>query len=123
MTDGSEYRGLSLWLDTVDDDLSPRPSLDGDAGADVAIVGAGFTGLWTGYALLRQAPHLRVLVVERDIAGFGASGRNGGWASDLFPVSWERVARVGGSPGAAVALHRAMVEGIDDIEATLARES
>jgi glycine/D-amino acid oxidase-like deaminating enzyme len=123
VTDGREYRGLSLWLDTVDDDLSPRPPLDGDARVDVAIVGAGFTGLWTAYALLRQAPQLRVLVVERDIAGFGASGRNGGWASDLFPVSWERVARVGGSRDAAIALHRALVGGIDDIEATLARES
>ena len=91
--DGQRYRRLSLWLDTVEDDLTPRPALDGDREVDVAIVGAGFTGLWTAYALLRQDPALSVLVLERDIAGFGASGRNGGWCSDLFPVTWERLER------------------------------
>ena len=70
-----------LWMDQVvadGDDLAPRPPLDGDAEVDVAIVGAGFTGLWTAYHLLRDDPGLRVLVVERQVAGFGASGRNGG---------------------------------------------
>ncbi|MFI5313016.1 MAG: NAD(P)/FAD-dependent oxidoreductase [Candidatus Dormibacteria bacterium] len=116
------YRDVSLWLDSVDDDLSPRVPLDGHADVDVAIVGAGFTGLWTAYALLSHEPALRVLVIEREIAGFGASGRNGGWLSDLFPVSWERVARVGGSEASALAMHRAMVDGIDDVTATLDRE-
>jgi glycine/D-amino acid oxidase-like deaminating enzyme len=106
----------------VDDDLTPRPALDGPDEVDVAIVGAGYTGLWTAYALLRQRPSLRVLVLEREIAGFGASGRNGGWASDLFPVSWDRVASEGGGVAAANAMHRAMVAGIDDIGATLERE-
>jgi glycine/D-amino acid oxidase-like deaminating enzyme len=115
------YRRLSLWLDTVDDDLSPRAALDGDCTVDVAIVGAGYTGLWTAYALLRQDPDLRVLVVEREVAGFGASGRNGGWCSDLFPVSWDRVVGEVGSD-AALAMHAALVQGIDEIAATLARE-
>jgi len=115
------YRRLSLWLDTVEDDLSPRAALDGDCTVDVAIVGAGYTGLWTAYALLRQDPTLRVLILEREIAGFGASGRNGGWCSDLFPVSWDRVvAEVG--LDSAQAMHDALVEGIDDIAATLRRE-
>ena len=121
MTAG-RYRDLSLWLDTVDDDLSPRPPLDGHADADVAIIGAGFTGLWTAYALLRSRPGLRVLVMDREIAGFGASGRNGGWLSDLFPVPWERVARGAGGMAAALAMHRAMVGGIDDVARTLDRE-
>lgn len=116
------YGGVSLWMDTVDDDLTPRPALDGDCEVDVAIAGAGYTGLWTAYALLRLDPALRVLVVEREIAGFGASGRNGGWCSDLFPVSWERVARQGGGADAAAAMHRAMIGGIDDIAATLEGE-
>jgi glycine/D-amino acid oxidase-like deaminating enzyme len=115
------YRRLSLWLDTVDDDLSPRPSLDGDCSVDVAIVGAGYTGLWTAYALMQRDPSLRVLVLEREIAGFGASGRNGGWCSDLFPVSWDRVVRHAGLE-AAQAMHGALVQGIDDIAETLARE-
>ena len=118
---GQRYRRLSLWLDTVGDDLTPRPPLDGDREVDVAIVGAGFTGLWTAYALLRGAPSLSILVLERDIAGFGASGRNGGWCSDLFPVTWDRLEQRHGR-ASATAMHRAMVDGIDDIAATIARE-
>jgi glycine/D-amino acid oxidase-like deaminating enzyme len=72
------YRQRSLWLDGVASSLSPRPHLPGDATCDVAIVGAGFTGLWTAYYLKTLAPELRVAIVEREIAGFGASGRNGG---------------------------------------------
>ena len=48
---------------------------------DVAIVGGGFTGLWSAYYLKRAQPDLRVTVVEREIAGYGPSGRNGGWVS------------------------------------------
>jgi glycine/D-amino acid oxidase-like deaminating enzyme len=51
----------------------------------VAIVGGGFTGLWTAYYLAEADPSLRVAVVEAEVAGFGASGRNGGWCSALFP--------------------------------------
>ncbi len=120
--DGQRYRRLSLWLDTLDDDLTPRPPLDGDHDVDVAIVGAGFTGLWTAYALLREDPALSVLLLEREIAGFGASGRNGGWCSDLFPVTWARLERERGRT-AATAMHRAMVDGIADIAATLEREA
>jgi glycine/D-amino acid oxidase-like deaminating enzyme len=121
-SNAERYRRLSLWLDTVDDDLSPRPALAGDLDVDVAIVGAGFTGLWTAYALLRQDPSLSVLVLEREIAGFGASGRNGGWCSDLFPVRWERLEHQYGR-AAAFAMHRAMVDGIGDVAATLEREN
>jgi glycine/D-amino acid oxidase-like deaminating enzyme len=88
----SGYRALSLWHDTVDDDLTPRPSLEGDLDVDVAIVGAGYTGLWTAYHLVTADPGLRVAVVEKEIAGFGASGRNGGWVSALFPSSLKRMA-------------------------------
>ena len=119
--DEQRYRRLSLWLDTVDDDLAPRPALEGDCEVDVAVVGAGFTGLWTAYSLLRQDPTLTVLLLEREIAGFGASGRNGGWCSDLFPVTWERLERQCGR-AAANAMHRAMVDGIADVAATLERE-
>ena len=119
--DGQRYRRLSLWLDTVEDDLTPRPALAGDCDVDVAIVGGGFTGLWTAYALLQHDPTLSILVLERDIAGFGASGRNGGWCSDLFPVTWERLERQCGR-AAANAMHRAMVDGIGDVAATLERE-
>jgi glycine/D-amino acid oxidase-like deaminating enzyme len=75
----NRYDSLSFWHDTVGESLDPRPGMPGDTDADVAIVGAGFTGLWTAYYLKRQQPDLRVVVIESEIAGFGASGRNGGW--------------------------------------------
>lgn len=81
-----EYRSLSLWHETTPTDWAPRPSLEGDVEADVVVVGAGFTGLWTAYYLARLEPSLRVVVVESEVAGFGASGRNGGWCSALFPT-------------------------------------
>jgi len=70
---------ISLWMEQLGDSLTPRPALQGDIEADVAIVGAGFTGLWTAYYLKQQAPDLNIVVLEAEIAGFGASGRNGGW--------------------------------------------
>jgi len=79
-TDAS-YRKLSFWLDTMPDSLEPRPSLQGNAAADVAIIGAGYTGLWTAWYLKQHSPALDIAVVEAEIAGFGASGRNGGWCS------------------------------------------
>lgn len=69
-----------------------RPSLAGSISSDVAIVGAGFTGLWTAYYLLRSDPSLRIAVLEREHVGFGASGRNGGWCSALFPTSLDALA-------------------------------
>ena len=74
-----DYRRESFWLDTLGEDLDPRPSLEADGSCDVAIVGAGYTGLWTAYALKRIDPSLDVVICESDIAGAGASGRNGGW--------------------------------------------
>jgi len=72
---------------------------------DVAIVGAGYTGLWTAYYLALVDPSLRIAVVEKGVAGFGASGRNGGWCSALFAASKAKVARAGGRDG-AMALQR-----------------
>jgi glycine/D-amino acid oxidase-like deaminating enzyme len=78
---------VSLWFEQLGEPLQPRPALAGDLDVDAAIVGAGFTGLWTAYYLQQAEPSLRIAVLEREIAGFGASGRNGGWCSALFPVS------------------------------------
>jgi glycine/D-amino acid oxidase-like deaminating enzyme len=69
-----------------------RPSLPGAAEADVCIVGAGFTGLWTAYYLKRADPGLRIIVLEEAFAGFGASGRNGGWVTAALPGSRSRYA-------------------------------
>jgi glycine/D-amino acid oxidase-like deaminating enzyme len=94
-----DYSSYSYWLETAGEDLTPRPSLPAPTRADVAILGAGFTGLWTAYYLLRQDPSLRVVVLESEITGFGASGRNGAWCNSAFPVSpAELVRRFGKDP-------------------------
>ena len=73
------WRTISLWMDQLDEPLLARPALDQDLDIDVAIIGAGYTGLWTAYYLKRQAPSLNIAIIEAQTAGFGASGRNGGW--------------------------------------------
>jgi len=105
----------SMWLETCGDDLTPRPALPGDTSCDVAVVGAGFTGLWTAWHLLRDDPTLRVVVIEREIAGWGASGRNGGWCSALFAASWSRVAAEHGRE-AALSLRRALERTVADVD-------
>lgn len=74
----SEYRALNLWFSQLPD-FSIRPQLTKPHHVDIAIIGAGFTGLWTAYYLKRKSPELRIAVFESEVAGFGASGRNGGW--------------------------------------------
>jgi glycine/D-amino acid oxidase-like deaminating enzyme len=88
------------------------------------VVGAGYTGLWTAYYLLREDPSVRVVVLEAETVGFGASGRNGGWCSALFPRSADRLARLPGSDRAsALALHRAMRDTVDEVGRVAAAES
>ncbi|MDH6180565.1 glycine/D-amino acid oxidase-like deaminating enzyme [Microbacteriaceae bacterium SG_E_30_P1] len=108
------YRGLSFWHDSVPDDLTPRAPLPGDIDADVAIIGGGLTGLWTAWYLLDRDPTLRVVVLEKEVVGFGASGRNGGWCSALFPRSTESLVRAHGLE-AALAMRRAMIETVDEV--------
>lgn len=108
---------LSLWWDTLPADLAAPvgASMPGDITADVAIVGGGFTGLWTAYYLQQLDPGLRIAIIEAHQAGFGASGRNGGWASALFPVSLAALARAS-SREAAVRQHRAMIASLAELD-------
>ena len=116
LTSGESYAGLSLWHETAEEDWTPRPALPGDTEADVVVVGAGLTGLWTAYYLLREDPSLRLVVLEAETAGFGASGRNGGWCSALFPASLAKVAALpGSSPVRALAQHQAMRATVDEV--------
>lgn len=116
-----DYAGYSLWLDQVRDELHPRASLGGDTDADVAIVGAGYTGLWTAYYLLEADPSLRVVILEKEIAGFGASGRNGGWCSALFAAPRNKIARRYGRE-AALRQQRAMFETVDEVGRVVRKE-
>jgi glycine/D-amino acid oxidase-like deaminating enzyme len=121
MAPTAPYRSLSFWHDTVPGTLAPGDPLPGDIDADVAIAGAGFTGLWTAYYLHKADPSLRIVLCEREIAGYGASGRNGGWCSALFPASLTKLQRMGGR-GGAIAMQRAMHETVDEVGRIAAAE-
>lgn len=84
----------SLWWSQLEPDERTlvRDPLPGPRDADVVIVGAGFTGLWTAYYLAKADPRLRIVVLDAATAGAGASGRNGGWASAILPIGWSAVA-------------------------------
>ncbi|WP_432523049.1 NAD(P)/FAD-dependent oxidoreductase [Kineococcus sp. SYSU DK006] len=110
----------SLWADTAGP-APRRPPLQGDTTADVCVVGAGYTGLWTAYYLLQRDPSLDVLVVEAEHVGFGASGRNGGWCSALLPQGLESMAAGAGLP-AARAMRAAMRETVDEVGRVVAAE-
>jgi glycine/D-amino acid oxidase-like deaminating enzyme len=117
----SGYGSLSFWHDTVGEDLHPRPALPGDIVADVAIVGAGYTGLWAAYYLKRQQPDLRIAVIESEIAGFGASGRNGGWCLGEMAGDKDRLAKRHGR-GPVMALMREMFSTVDEVGKVTAAE-
>jgi len=103
---------VSFWQAALPAPVRRQP-LDGDREADVCIVGAGFTGLWTAYHLKRARPGLDVVVLEREHAGYGASGRNGG---QLLPALGPHDAAA--DPAIARALH----DSVADVEAVCARE-
>lgn len=109
---------VSHWFDGPPTAREPLP---GSRDADVCIVGAGYTGLWTAYYLKRADPSLRVVVLEARFAGFGASGRNGGWLSGLVPGDRERMARQYGRDS-VVAWQRALNDAVDEVIGVAARE-
>jgi len=117
-----DYGTTSFWLETSGDDLTPRPALDRSIDADVAILGAGYTGLWTAYYLLRADPTLRVVLLESDIAGFGASGRNGGWCAPGLNISLTRLARLHGREPARQ-VYDAVFDAVDEVGRVAAAES
>src|SRR5438874_4055332 len=112
---------LGFWWRSLGGVPDPRPPVDGPCEADVAIVGAGYTGLWSAYYLKRARPSLRIVVLEREFAGYGASARNGGWLAG----SLEGPARVyerSGGPAGLLALRRAMFDTVDEVGRVLAAE-
>jgi glycine/D-amino acid oxidase-like deaminating enzyme len=117
----TRYQGLSYWFDSLLEPIAIRPRLPGPLDVDVCIVGGGFTGLWTARSLLRAQPDLRLVVLEAEVCGFGASGRNGGWASALFAASPGRLARLHGLE-AMHRMRRAMQASIGEIDKAIGEE-
>jgi len=103
----------SLWADTAPAS-PPRRPLPGDRTVDVAIVGGGLTGLWTAHYLAEADPSLRIAVLEAETVGHGASGRNGGWCSALFPASLDTLAEMAGR-SAALDQHAAMRDAVGEV--------
>ncbi len=118
-------RDVSFWFDSLSesgaDNFVPRAPLPGDLDVDIAIVGGGLTGLWSAYYLLKRSPGLRIAILEKHIAGFGASGRNGGWCSALFPSSVATLERRHGVD-AALAMRRAMIDTVTEVGRAAAAE-
>jgi len=100
-TNGSAFDeprvGSVFWLEqALAADRGARcQALAGTVHADVCIVGGGYTGLWTAIELTKQAPDASVVLVEAQECGFGASGRNGGWATSWYDELQELVERFG----------------------------
>ena len=110
----------SLWLDQLGA-LPTRPALQGELETDVAIVGGGFTGLWTAYYLAQLDPTLQITVLERNHVGFGASGRNGGWAVGELAAGVEKYA-ARSSLDAARRLTRELFAAVDEIGRVITAE-
>ena len=119
-----ELSNLSLWHSTMSaEEWGPgRTALGGDLTVDVAIVGAGYTGLWTAYYLLQRDPSLRIALLEAQVVGFGASGRNGGWCSALLPMGMDAIAAASSREG-AIRLQTAMHETVAEVGRVVAAEA
>ena len=113
-----DYSSKSFWLATYDP-YEPNPRLEGDIKVDVAVVGGGFTGLATAYFIKKQQPSLRVAVLESEVVGFGASGRNAGFSMTLFGLTMGITAFRFGKAAAREAQHEkrdgVTVGGIDEL--------
>ncbi len=114
------YRPVSFWFDSLDDpvlDLREPP-----AQVDVAIIGAGFTGLWTAYYLKKKQPRLQIAVFEAETVGFGASGRNGGWCMGTA-TGIEHMLSVPSLQAEGIRLQQALENTVDEIERVCQAES
>lgn len=109
----SDWRTRSFWL--AHRDYTPGDRLDGDETADVVIVGGGYTGLWSAICLKDADPSIEVAVLEQKVVGYGASGRNGGFAMTMVGRNIHQLAKMVGDTQAA-ATYRAMHEAIDEID-------
>jgi glycine/D-amino acid oxidase-like deaminating enzyme len=114
MTRPARLGDVSFWYADLGGLPARRAGLAGDTVADVCIVGAGYTGLWAAYYLKRADPSRDVLIVEKEFAGFGASGRNGGWLTGGFAWSQEKYLSSGSAEGVR-AMVRALGGTVDEV--------
>ncbi|MFI5398187.1 MAG: NAD(P)/FAD-dependent oxidoreductase [Candidatus Binatia bacterium] len=108
----ADFASRSFWLES--DPYTPGPTLAGDVSVDVAIIGGGFTGLWAAHFLLGADPALKLAVIEREVIGYGASGRNGGFAMSLLSRSLHDLLQTFGKEPARTA-HETVARSVDGI--------
>ncbi len=108
-----DYAEKGLWHATYGQ-YEPSPALAGSIKADVAIVGGGFTGMATAYYLLKAEPSMKVVVLESEVVGYGASGRNGSFAMTVVGLGLELLARLKGRDR-AIAAHRYLERAVDTV--------
>ena len=121
MTDPTvAYGALSYWHDTAPMRAASR-RIEPGAWFDVAILGAGYTGLWTAHHLLERDPSLQVALIEKEEVGFGASGRNGGFAMTKIGHSLHQMTRDHGVEQ-TLAVHEAAEGAVQGLAATVERE-
>ncbi|MGP0221375.1 NAD(P)/FAD-dependent oxidoreductase [Paenarthrobacter sp. NCHU4564] len=107
---------LGFWMAGLEKNRRPYPRFAGEQSVDLAIVGAGYTGLWAAYFAKKLDPSLSVAVFEAEQIGYGASGRNGGWLSAMPAGNRARFARASkGGIEASRALQREFVSGVDAV--------
>lgn len=121
MTQPRQIGNVSFWYADIGGLPVPRPPLDGDARADICIIGAGYTGLWAAFYLKKADPGVHVIVVEKEFAGFGASGRNGGWLTGGFAWSHEKYLTSGDADGVR-SMVQAMNGTVDEVIAVAEAE-
>ena len=117
-----DYRKLSFWHDSLPGPLLVRSSLEKDIEVDIAIAGAGYTGLWTAYYLKQLDPTLSIAIIESEVAGFGASGRNGGWCSSYLS-GLEAALEQPALKDAAIRLQRQMFDAVKEVGRVSKQES
>jgi len=106
------YRQISYWFDSLEDVDVLSGNIPDQV--DVAIIGAGFTGLWTAYYLKKQSPEISITVLEAETVGFGASGRNGGWCMGAA-TGMERLLHRSSTRSEGIRLQKALHETVDEI--------
>lgn len=114
MTAPARIGDVSFWYADIGLPQSRRPPLPGDTTADVCIIGAGYTGLWSAYYLKKADPGLKIVICEKNFAGFGASGRNGGWLTGGFAWNHDRYLATSDEAGVR-AMVKAMNGTVDEI--------
>jgi glycine/D-amino acid oxidase-like deaminating enzyme len=112
-----DYSDISFWLATYGP-YEPNPPVPGDLDVDVAIIGGGFTGLSTAYNLCKESPGVRVAVLEAEVIGYGASGRNGGFSMTLFGLEPALTKAFFGQQR-TVEAHRYMERAVDYVDALI----